>query len=212
MGSGTSNNHKKIEEDLAKTFVNLFLYLNTNDISSINKIVTVSDFLNLCPDNTSEAYRLYLGFRNKLYNFYCNSSGKVLQKSDYENINIDYGSQIGIKTINIIFIIRNLMLEQKNIISDKINRIDFINQQNFLELNNLLEIENFKLNNAQLIDIPIICENISNLRNNLLFSNFKNNILCEGIQDKKSLKIQLVNISLFLIYTNHFFPQAILVE
>lgn len=146
----------------------------------------------------------YIGLTNELLKFY---DGCM---STFYNINlqINFDSEIGAKTKNVIFYIRNLMIEQKQIIFDKVNFIDknyndIENTKKMAELNDLLMIENQKIDNANLNEIEVISKNISNLRNILAPLKFNFEM---KTKNEKILKIQFANIFLFLENTNHLFP------
>lgn len=107
-------------------------------------------------------------------------------------INFSNSKNLIVNDRTIIRNLRNLLERQIEIIFDHKNTYGKDNSK-VLELNDLLNIETLKIKNAQLNEISNICKNINNLQNELLF--YENKIL---------LKIQLANIYLFLLSTDHF--------
>lgn len=160
--------HNKFKEtEFAKLFFEYFL--NKTDIFNISKIINVLDFINLHKLIEKNNF-----LTNQFLHFYSISS-------NFEK-EINFNSNIGAKTKNIIFYIRNLMIEERQIIFDSISTIDLFNEnfnearntEKIIELSELLIIEKLKIENAQLNDISYICDNIINLRDKLTpFENAK---------------------------------------
>lgn len=203
MGSTSSNQQK---------FINFFFnyFLEKTDIYNMVKIVRVIDFISLGPDYNKNGYIVHDKYINLIANMYNIDDSR---NNEYKMVNINSSSSIGKKTINTISIIRDLMIKEKEKIFNNINAIDVFNtnfnkNENFEEINKLtklLEIENSKINDIELENISDISKNISNLNNKLYF--LKNNIIefDNKIKKRKLLKINLINISLFLESTNHLF-------
>lgn len=228
MGSGSSTVNQlevKAEENIeieskktqnninyfAETF--LINLLKNSEVFCVTKIFTVSDFIDFCSMINTSNYSESL--INKLLYYYNSNSYNMCNINEYVKININSDFEIGKMTKNIIFSIRNLMLEKKEIILKNVNTIDIFvknynenqNTEKITKLNELLRIEKTKIDNAKFDDISTICKNISNLSENL--KPFENNIIKfdSKIEYKKQLKIQFTNISLFLEYTNHLFSE-----
>lgn len=199
--SKINSNEIKIGE-LAEDFFNNYLEKKDLPYSHVPKLIKVTDFVDLC---TFTHTFFNIDVRSKLIEFY--------EFRSYGMININSDCDIGIKTRYIIYMIRELMLDRRQLILTSVNIIDSFNEnynenennKKITELNELLIIENFKMNNIKFDHISSICENISNLEGKLLqFQHYKFQFE-EGIKNKEILKIELINISLFLISTNHLF-------
>lgn len=194
-------NMEELEEHLAINF--FYKFLTINNTIHMTKIIKVLDFTKLCPYNIT--FPTKSKYQMKMLFFY--------NTNIYNMTDINSNSNIGKQVLNIISKIRNLMIAHKKIIFDNVNEIDTFNENydkdkndnNIEELNKLIEIENLKISEAKLDDIPIIYNNINTLHNELnpLINNKL--IFHEKNENKKKLKNQLGNISLFFICTDHLF-------
>lgn len=180
--------NNRIEQELTKEI--FYKFLETTHILNITKINKVSDFYQFC-------CKIYVSSNLQQYNV---------------DVDIDCNLKIAKRVKNIICEIRNLIIEQNIIIFENINKIDsfnknydkYKNSEKIVQLNHLLNIEKLKIDNSHFDTILNISENIVNLYDEL--SVLKNDEIKfqKGIEDIKKLKIQFINISLFLRSTDHF--------